>query len=59
MRPSDYVIVASLSLIVLLELTATETVLPAWINAVVSLAAAVTALLLWQDTRGNDLKKEE
>lgn len=59
MRPSDYVIAASLSLIVLLELTATEIVLPAWINAVVSLAAALTALLLWQDTRGNDLKKEE
>lgn len=59
MRPSDYLVVASLSLIVLMELTATETVLPAWINAVVSMAAAVVAMLLWRDTRGNDLKKEE
>ncbi len=59
MRPSDYLVVASLSLIVLMELTAAETVLPAWINAVVSMAAAVVALLLWRDTRGNDLRKEE
>lgn len=59
MRPSDYVIVASLSLIVLMELTATETVLPAWVNAVVSMAAAAVALLLWRDTGRNDLRKEE
>lgn len=59
MRPSDYVIVASLSLIVLMELTATETVLPAWVNAVVPMAAAAVALRLWRDTGGNDLRKEE
>jgi len=59
MRPSDYLVVASLSLIVLMELTATETVLPAWINAVVSMTAVVVALLLWRDTPGNDLRKEE
>lgn len=59
MRPSDYVIVASLSLIVLMELTATDAVLPAWINAVVSMAAVGVALLLWRDTREENLRKEK
>jgi len=59
MRPSAYLVVAFLSLIVLMELTAAETVLPAWINAVVSMTAVVVALLLWRDTPGNDLRKEE
>ena len=59
MRPSDYLIVGSLSLIVMLELTATGTVLPAWINGVVSVAAIGVALLLWRDARDNPMGKEK
>ncbi len=59
MRTLDYLIVISLSLIVMLELTATETILPAWINGVVSVAAVGVALLLWRDTRENPLEKEK
>jgi hypothetical protein len=59
MRPSDYLIVGSLSLIVMLELTATETILPAWINGVVSAAAVGVALMLWRDTRENPMGKEK
>jgi hypothetical protein len=59
MRPSDYLILGSLSLIVMLELTATESFAPAWMNLAVSAVACVVAWLLWRDARGNDLKKEE
>ncbi len=58
MKAADYLIVASLMLIVLLEATAAETVLPAWINGVVSAAAVGVALLLWRDTRDNPMGKE-
>jgi len=44
---------------VMLELTATESFAPAWMNLAVSAVACVVAWLLWRDARGNDLKKEE
>lgn len=59
MRPADYLVVVSLSFIVVLEMTTTETVLPAWINVVVSTAAAGVALLLWRDTGENKMGKEK
>ena len=59
MKAADCLIVIFLSPIVMLELTATETILPAWINGVVSVAAVGVALLLWRDTRENPLEKEK
>lgn len=59
MKAADYLIVAALMLIVMLEATAAETVLPAWINGVVSAAAVGVALLLWRDTCDNSMGKEK
>jgi len=57
MKAADCLIVIFLSPIVMLELTAGDAVLPAWINGVVSAAAVGVALLLWRDTRDNPLGK--
>ena len=49
MRSADYLVLATVSFIVLLEATATETFAPAWLNVVVSAVACVVAWLLWRD----------
>lgn len=59
MKPADYLVVASVSFIVLLEATATETFVPAWMNLIVSAVACAVAWLLALDGREQNPGKEK
>ena len=59
MKPTDLLVVASVSFIVLLEATATEAFVPAWMNLIVSAVACLVAWLLALDGRGRKLGKEK
>jgi hypothetical protein len=59
MKPADYLVVASVSFIVLLEATATEAFVPAWMNLIVSAVACVVAWLLALDGREQNMGKEK